>query len=45
MNKPDNVAIQETKIDNSVTNSELLHDNLDYVFRCDRTLKGGGVML
>ena len=46
INKPDIVAFQETKIDASITNSELFHDNLDYdVFRSDRSLKGGGVML
>ena len=46
MNQPDIVAIQEIKIDASINNSELFNDNLGYdVFRTDRTLKGGGVML
>ena len=34
------------KIYKFVINRELCHNNLDYnVFRIDRTLKGGGVML
>ena len=44
--KPDIVALQETKIDGTISSSELFHDNLGYdVFRNDRTLKGGDVLL
>jgi exonuclease III len=46
MNKSDIVAIQETKIDNSISTNELISENLEYdVYRKDRTMGGGGVML
>ena len=43
---PDIIAIQETKIDRNILTSELLPDNFNYdVYRNDRTLNGGGVIL
>ena len=40
------VAIQETKIDSSILTSELFPESCPYnVYRKDRTLDGGGVML
>lgn len=43
---PDVLAIQETKIDKSIQTAELFLDILNYdVYRNDRTLHGGGVML
>ncbi|KAJ8029979.1 hypothetical protein HOLleu_29537 [Holothuria leucospilota] len=43
---PDVVALQETKIDSTVTNTELIPPCLEYeIFRNDRTLRGGGTML
>ncbi|KAJ8038096.1 hypothetical protein HOLleu_19075 [Holothuria leucospilota] len=43
---PDIVALQETKVDDSITTSELVPSSLDYtIFRNDRTLGGGGTML
>ena len=40
------VAIQEIKIDSSITTSELLQETCPYnIFRKDRNLHGGGVML
>ena len=40
------LAIQETKIDNSISTSELFPEYFPYsVYRKDRTLNGGGVML
>ena len=40
------LAIQETKIDNSILTSELFPESFLYsVYRKDRTLNGGGVML
>ena len=40
------VAIQETKIDKSILTSELFPESFPYsVYRKDRTLNGGGVML
>ena len=40
------LAIQETKIDNSILTSELFPESFPYsVYRKDRTLNGGGVML
>ena len=40
------VAIQETKIDSSIATSELFPETCQYnVFRKDRNLHGGGVML
>ena len=40
------LAIQETKIDNSILTSELFPESFPYsVYRKDRTLHGGGVML
>ena len=39
------LAIQETKIDNSILTSELFPESFPYsVYRKDRTLNGGGVM-
>ncbi|KAJ8049934.1 hypothetical protein HOLleu_02903 [Holothuria leucospilota] len=39
------VALQDTKVDDSIT-SELVPSSLDYtIFRNDRTLGGGGTML
>ena len=44
-NKPDIVAIQESKIDSSINTNELIPDELDYdVYRKDRKLGGGGVL-
>ena len=44
--KPDIVAIQETKIDGSVCSRELIPEDCGYsVYRNDRTLHGGGVLL
>ena len=40
------MAIQETKIDSSISTSELFPESCPYnVYREDRTLDGGGVML
>ena len=40
------VAIQETKIDSSISTSELFPESCPYnVYRKDRTLDGGGIML
>ena len=45
-NQPQIVAIQETKIDSSISTSELFPESCTYnVYRKDRTLDGGGVML
>lgn len=41
---PDIIAIKETKIDKNILTSELFPDNYD-VYRNDRTLNGGGVIL
>ena len=44
--EPQIVAIQETKIDSSISSSELFPETFPYsVYRKDRTLDGGGVML
>ena len=44
--QPQIVAIQETKIDSSISTSELFPESCLYnVYRKDRTLDGGGVML
>ena len=44
--QPQIVAIQETKIDSSISTSELFPESCPYnVYRKDRTLNGGGVML
>ena len=44
--QPQIVAIQETKIDSSISTSELFPETCPYnVYRKDRTLDGGGVML
>ena len=44
--QPQIVAIQETKIDSSIPTSELFPESCPYsVYRKDRTLEGGGVML
>ena len=44
--QPHVVAIQETKIDSSIETSELFPETCQYnVYRKDRTLHGGGVML
>ena len=44
--KPDIVANQETKIDGSISTSELFPDSCPYnAYRKDRNLHGGGVML
>ena len=44
--QPQILAIQETKIDNSILTSELFPESFPYsVSRKDRTLNGGGVML
>ena len=44
--KPDIVAIQETKIDGSISTSELFPDSCPYnAYRKDRNFHGGGVML
>ena len=43
---PDIIVIQETKIDRNILTSELFPDNFNYdVYRNDRTLNGGGVIL
>ncbi|KAL3875470.1 hypothetical protein ACJMK2_033416 [Sinanodonta woodiana] len=43
---PDIVAIQETKIDDTITSNELVPDTLEYDIYCnDRTCHGGGTML
>ena len=40
------MAIQETKIDETITSAELLPESCPYnVYRKDRNLHGGGVML
>ena len=45
-NKPDIVAIQETKIDNTITSSEIVPKECNYItYRKDRSDGGGGVML
>ena len=44
--QPQIVAIQETKIDSSISSSELFPETCPYnVYRKDRNSKGGGVML
>ena len=44
--QPQIVAIQGTKIDSSISTSELFPKSCPYnVYRKDRTLDGGGVML
>ena len=44
--QPQIVAIQETKIDSSISTSELFPESCPYnVYKKDRTLDGGGVML
>ena len=44
--QPQIVAIQETKIDSSISTSELFPESCPYnVYRKDRTLDGGDVML
>ena len=44
--QPQIVAIQETKIDSSISTSELFPESCPYnVYRKDRTLDGGSVML
>lgn len=44
--QPQIVAIQETKIDSSIATSELFPESFPYsVYRKDRNLNGGGVML
>ena len=46
IHQPHVVAIQETKIDSSIAASELLPETCQYdVFRKDRNLHGGGMML
>ena len=46
LHEPQIVAIQETKIDSSISSSELFLETFPYsVYRKDRTLDGGGVML
>ncbi|MEL7079663.1 MAG: endonuclease/exonuclease/phosphatase family protein, partial [Cyanobacteria bacterium J06582_2] len=45
-NKPDIVAIQETKIDDTFTSSEIIPKECNYIiYRKDRSDGGGGVML
>ena len=40
------IVVQETKIDSSISTSELFPESCPYnVYRKDRTLDGGGVML
>ena len=40
------VAIQETKIDSSIATSELFPETCPYnIYRKDRNIRGGGVML
>ena len=44
--QPQILAIQETKIDSSISTSELFPESCPYnVYRKDRTLDGSGVML
>ena len=44
--QPQIVAVQETKIDSSISTSELFPESCRYyVYRINRTLDGGGVML
>ena len=44
--QPHVVAIQETKIDSSIATSELFPETCPYsVYRIDRNIRGGGVML
>ena len=44
--QPQIVAIQDTKIDSSISTSELVPETCPYsVYRKDRNSKGGGVML
>ena len=44
--QPRTVAIQETNIDSSISTSELFPESCPYnVYRKNRTLDGGGVML
>ena len=46
VHQPHVVAIQETKIDSSIATSELFPETCQYnIFRKDRNLHGGGVML
>ena len=46
VNQPHGVSNQETKIDSSIATSELFPETCQYnVFRKDRNLHGGGVML
>ena len=46
VNEPDVLALQETKVDDSITTSELFPSCLDYtILRNDRTLGCGGTML
>ena len=46
LHEPQIVAIQETKIDSSISSSELFPETFPYsVYMKDRTLDGGGVML
>ena len=46
VHNPQIVAIQETKIDSSIATSELFPEACPYnIFRKDRNLHGGGVML
>ena len=46
LHQPQIVAIQETKIDSTISTSELVLETCPYnVYRKDRTLDGGGVML
>ena len=46
MEDPDIIAIEEIKIDRNILTSELFPDNFKYdVYRNDRTLNGGGVIL
>ena len=45
-NQPNVVANQETKIDSSIETSELFPETCPYsVFRKDRNIHGGGIML
>ena len=46
LHQPEIVAIQETKIDSSISTSDLFPESCPYnMYRKDRTLDGGGVML
>ena len=46
VHNPHIVAVQETKIDSSIATSELFPETCPYnIFRKDRNLHGGGVML